>query len=36
VIRAGARYLIVNLTDYADTETVRLLATRVMPELQEG
>jgi alkanesulfonate monooxygenase SsuD/methylene tetrahydromethanopterin reductase-like flavin-dependent oxidoreductase (luciferase family) len=34
LIRAGVQYIIVNLTQYTDVETVRLLAEQVMPALQ--
>jgi alkanesulfonate monooxygenase SsuD/methylene tetrahydromethanopterin reductase-like flavin-dependent oxidoreductase (luciferase family) len=34
LIRAGLQYVIVNLTEYDDLETVELLAQRVVPELR--
>jgi alkanesulfonate monooxygenase SsuD/methylene tetrahydromethanopterin reductase-like flavin-dependent oxidoreductase (luciferase family) len=34
LIQAGAQYVIVNLASYDDLETVELLATQVVPELQ--
>ena len=34
LIRAGLQYVIVNLAEYDDLETVELLAQRVVPELR--